>query len=102
MPLMLVHQVRFYLRSDLSPERQAAMRAGLESLVGVPSVRHLFVGKPAPVAPRPVIDTEYGLALTVVFDDVAGHDAYQVHPLHLKFVSDNKDCWTRVAVVDAA
>lgn len=99
---MLVHQVRFYLRPDLPAERRSALRAGLETLRAIPSVRHLFIGTPAPVAARPVIDTEYGFALTVVFDDVAGHDAYQTHPAHLQFIAAHKDCWTRVAVVDAA
>ncbi|HLP03700.1 MAG TPA: Dabb family protein [Opitutaceae bacterium] len=99
---MLVHLVRFYLRPDLSAERRAALRAGLESLRTIPTVRQLFIGTPAPVPARPVVDNEYGFALTVLFDDLAGHDAYQSHPTHLKFVADHKDCWTRVAVVDAA
>ncbi|HLP09286.1 MAG TPA: Dabb family protein [Opitutaceae bacterium] len=99
---MLVHLVRFYLRPDLANERRAALRAGLESLRTIPTVRQLLVGTPAPVPSRPVIDNEYGFALTVLFDDLAGHDTYQSHPTHLKFVADHKDCWTRVAVVDAA
>lgn len=98
---MLVHQVRFYLRPDLPAERRAALRAGLETLRGIPTVRQLFIGSPAPVPARPVIDTEYAFALTVLFDDLAGHDAYQTHPLHLQFLADHKASWTRVAVVDA-
>ena len=65
---MFVHSVRFYLRSDLLAERRAALRAGLESLRAIPTVRELFVGSPAPVPARPVVDAEYGFALTVVFD----------------------------------
>lgn len=99
---MLIHLVRFYLRADLPAERRAALRSGLESLRAIPTVRHLFIGTPAPVPARPIIDAEYDFALTVVFDDVAGHDVYQTHPAHVKFVADNKDSWTRVAIVDAA
>ncbi len=99
---MFVHSVRFYLRPDLPSERRAAMRAGLETLRTIPTVRQLFVGSHAPVPARPVVDAEYGFALTVVFDDLAGHNTYQTHPTHLKFVADNKDCWTRIAVFDAA
>ena len=98
---MLVHLVRFYLRPDLPAERRTALRAGLETLRTIPSVRQLFVGSPAPVPPRPIIDAAYGFALTVIFDDLAGHAAYQTHPTHLKFVADHKDCWTTIAVVDA-
>ena len=57
---------------------------------------------PAPVPARPILDSEYAFALTVLFDDLAGHGAYQTHPTHLKFVADHKDCWTRIAVFDAA
>ncbi len=99
---MLVHLVRFYLRPDLPAARRDALRAGLEALRAIPTVRQLFIGTPAPVPSRPVIDAEFGFALTVVFDDLAGHDTYQTHPVHLKFVADNKDSWTRVAIVDAA
>lgn len=98
---MFVHSVRFYLPADLSPERRAALRAGLETLRAVPTVRQLFIGTPAAVAARPVIDTGYGFALTVLFDDLAGHDAYQTHPVHLQFIAENKTNWTHVAVFDA-
>jgi hypothetical protein len=37
----------------------------------------------------------------VVFDDVAAHNRYQVHPVHVQFGAAHKDCWTRVAVIDA-
>ena len=99
---MLVHSVRFYLPADLSSERRASLLAGLESLRAVPSVRQLFIGTPAPVPARPVLDAGYGFALTVIFDDLAGHNAYQTHPVHLQFVADNKCNWTSVAIFDAA
>ncbi len=99
---MLVHSVRFYLPPELSAADRAALHAGLEALRGIPTVRQLFVGAPAPVPARPVLDAEYAFALTVLFDDLAGHDAYQTHPLHLQFLADNKTKWTKVAVFDAA
>ncbi|MFM8334667.1 MAG: Dabb family protein [Opitutaceae bacterium] len=33
--------------------------------------------------------------------DVAGHDAYQVDPLHLAFVERFKTFWNRVQIYDA-
>jgi hypothetical protein len=35
-----------------------------------------------------------------VLDDVAGHDEYQVHPLHLEFIARNKAHWKRVQIYD--
>lgn len=98
---MLVHAVRFWLLPDLSAERRAAFRAGLESLRAIPTVRQLHIGTPAPVPPRPVVETDYSYALTVLFDDVAGHDIYQAHPVHQAFVANHKADWTKVAVFDA-
>ncbi|MDX2186613.1 MAG: Dabb family protein [Opitutaceae bacterium] len=99
---MLVHSVYFWLRNDLSAEDKKTFVAGLESLRGVKTVKQLFIGTPAPLAPRPVVDSTYSYALTIVFDDEAGHDSYQVDPIHQAFVADNKTKWTRVQIYDAA
>jgi hypothetical protein len=100
---MLVHTVVFWLRKDLTPaEREAFRTEGLESLRGVPSVSALYVGTPAAIPPRPVVDASYDFAITVLFEDVAAHDAYQPHPVHQAFVSRFKSCWTRVQIYDAA
>ena len=40
-------------------------------------------------------------ACTVVFKDVAAHDAYQQHERHLAFVAENKNNWKQVRVFDS-
>ena len=77
-------------------------RRAVESLAGITAVEKVYVGTPAATQKRPVIDDSYSLALTVVCKDVAAHDAYQVDPLHLKFVENCKSCWARVQIYDAA
>jgi len=100
---MLVHTVIFWLRSDLdAAQRQAFRTEGLDSLRAIPAVAGLYVGGPAPIPPRPVVDATYTFALTILFADVAAHDAYQVHPLHRAFVDKFKTCWERVQIYDAA
>ncbi len=99
---MLVHTVVFWLRPELSPaEREAFLREGLESLRPIASVKALHIGRPAPVAPRPVLDSSYDFALTAIFESVAAHDAYQVDPLHTAFVARFKPSWARVQIYDA-
>jgi Stress responsive A/B Barrel Domain len=100
---MLVHTVVFWLRPELtSTERETFAREGLDSLRGIPTVRALHLGRPAAIPPRPVVDASYDFSITVLFDDVPGHDIYQVHPVHLAFLARFKTSWTRVQIYDAA
>jgi len=96
---MMVHNVYFWLKTDLSPAQIEEFEAGLESLLSIPSMRHGFWGRPSSTS-RPIIDRSYSYGLTEVFDDLAGHDAYQEHPVHLDFVEKNKDKWTTVKIYD--
>ena len=36
-----------------------------------------------------------------MFDDVEGQNAYQVHPIHQKFVEDCSHLWRKVTVFDS-
>lgn len=98
---MLVHTVYFWLKPELTAEQRAAFRRGVESLAGIKAAEKVYVGGPAATTKRPVVDDSYSVALTVVCKDVAGHDAYQVDPVHLKFVEEFKGYWARVVIYDA-
>lgn len=99
---MLVHTVYFWLKPDLTDTQRAEFRRGVESLAGIKAVEKIYIGTPAATQKRPIIDDSYSVALTVVCKNVAGHDAYQVDPLHLAFVENFKTYWTRVQIYDAA
>jgi hypothetical protein len=99
---MLIHTVYFWLKPDLTPAQHAEFRRGVDSLGGIKAVEKLYVGTPAATGARPIIDSSYSVALTVVCKDVAAHDAYQVDPIHLAFVASFKTYWTRVQIYDAA
>jgi hypothetical protein len=99
---MLVHTVLFWLRPELTPAQREAFRAeGLEGLRPIASVAALHIGTPAPIPPRPVVDASYSFGLTVLFADVAAHDAYQVDPLHKAFIERFRSHWERVQIYDA-
>ncbi|GAB1343646.1 hypothetical protein MASR1M101_27730 [Gemmatimonas sp.] len=96
---MLVHAVYFWLRPDLSEQEQAQFAANLQTLATIPS-KGCYIGKPSSTD-RPVIDRSYTWALVLLFDDLAEHDAYQVHPTHQAFVAENKSLWSRVQIYDS-
>ena len=97
---MLVHTVFFWLRPDLTAEDSERFAAAVGSLVDIPFVRHGWVGRPAATLDRGPVDGSYAVGLVVAFDDLDGHDAYQVHPDQLRFVADCAPLWTRVQVYD--
>ena len=97
---MFVHTVYFWISEGATPAAREQLVGDCRDLLGrVPAVRQLFVGRPANT-PREVVDNSYGVGLTVVLDDAAAHDAYQVHELHLQFVARNKATWSRVQIYD--
>lgn len=98
---MLIHSVFFWLKPETSPTQREAMRQGLEALRGIKAVTALYIGTPAAMPERPVRDNSYSFALTVVFKDIANHDAYQIDPLHKAFDQNFRPLWSRVQVYDA-
>ena len=99
---MLIHTVIFYLRGDLTEaEKQEFRNEGLESLRPIKSVGQLFIGVPAAIPPRPVVDLSFTYAITAVFANVDAHNAYQVDPVHKAFVERFKSYWTKVQIYDA-
>ncbi len=98
---MLVHSVYFWLKSELTPDDRKAFRGGLESLRTIETVREMFIGTPAATPERPVVDSSYDFALTVVLEDISGHDIYQEHEVHLAFVKNFSSFWSRVQIYDA-
>jgi hypothetical protein len=97
---MLVHHVLFWLKSDTSDDQKKAFRAGLDSLTGIESVRSINIGTPAPIS-RPVVDETYTFSLAITFDDLDGHDVYQVHTLHKAFLDTFRELFEKVIIYDA-
>ncbi|MGJ3242346.1 MAG: Dabb family protein [Opitutales bacterium] len=99
---MLIHTVFFWLKADTSEADRESFREALKALAAIPTVRQLYVGTPAAVPDRPVVDKSYDFGLTVLFDDVAGQTAYQEHPLHDAFVAGHaRPLAEKVLVYDA-
>lgn len=97
---MFVHSVYFWLNDDLSDDQRERFRRDLEMLIGIETIECGFVGTPADTNGT-VIDRSWDLALTVVFQDKAGHDEYAEHPDHEAFVDRYNSWWKKILVYDA-
>lgn len=96
---MLVHTVFFWLDPQLKPEQVAEFEERLNRLPTISAVKSGFTGRPSSTN-RPIIDRTYSYGLTLVFEDLAKHDEYQVDPLHQEFVEKCSSMWLKVTIYD--
>lgn len=97
----LVHHVFFWLRNPQSVSDREQLIAGLRTLEGIETVRGIHIGVPASTELREVVDNSFSVSEILWFEDVAGQDAYQVHPVHQAFVAACSHLWSKVVVYDA-
>jgi len=97
---MFVHTVYFWMNAGVTDAQRRQLVDDCNAYLSkIPTVRHLWAGRPA-MTPRDVVDNSYDVGLCVVLDDAAGHDVYQEHPLHKEFIARNKPHWKRVQIYD--
>ena len=97
----LAHMVYFTLK-DRSQDAIAKLVSDCKTyLSGHPGTKFFAAGTLVPDLTRPVNQIDFDVALHVVFDSRAAHDAYQTHPRHVQFIDANKPNWDRVRVFDS-
>jgi hypothetical protein len=94
----IAHQVYFWLKN---PEDRQKLIDGVNTLKKIKTVRQIHVGIVAGTEKRDVIDTSWGVSLLLFFDDIAGEASYQTDPIHLDFVKNYSNLWTKVVIYDA-
>ena len=97
----LVHHVYFWLKEPKNEAHKKQLIKALNDLLKVETIKMSHIGYPAGTESRDVVDHSYSVSYMVLFDDRAGQDAYQVHPIHTKFVEDNQHLWNKVVVYDS-
>lgn len=97
---MINHHVLFWLKPNTTEEQKAAFKKGLESLENIETVKIFHIGTPAAIE-RAVVDTTYTFSLAIFFEDLTGHDVYQVHELHQSFLNNFRDLFEKVVIYDA-
>ena len=97
---MLSHHVLFWVKESTTDTRKKAFKASLETLAGVETVKSIHIGVPSSIS-RAVVDTTYTFSLVLMFDDLAGHDVYQVHALHKAFLEEFRETFEKVVIYDS-
>ena len=95
-----IHTVFFWMKKEVTEEQKADfVKNGLGKLAKAPTIYKVYYGPPA-MSDRDVVDDGFDMAWVVHFRNAEDQAAYQVEPIHLKFVEDYQDLWERVQVYD--
>ncbi len=97
----IAHAVFFTLADSSASAQQSLVDDCEKYLATQPGVVHFSAGPRGEAFTREVNDKDFHVALIVIFDSRASHDAYQVHADHLEFVNRNRSNWATVRVFDA-
>jgi hypothetical protein len=97
----LIHHVFFWLKEPNNEAHKKQLVKALNDLLKVETIKLSHIGFPAGTESRDVVDHSYSVSYMVMFDDQSGQDAYQIHPLHVKFVEENSHLWEKVVVYDS-
>lgn len=97
----LIHHVFFWLKEPKNEAHKKQLVKALNDLLKVETIKLSHIGFPAGTESRDVVDHSYSVSYMTMFDDQAGQDVYQVHPLHVKFVEENSHLWEKVVVYDS-
>lgn len=98
---LFVHHVFFWLKEPNNQEHRAQLEAALKQLVTIDLIVASHIGVAAPTVERGVVDNTYSFSLLTIFADQAAQEAYQPHPDHQRFVTENSHLWERVVVYDS-
>lgn len=97
----LTHSVFFELKTDDPESIQAMVDACYEYLAPHDGIVYFSAGPRHTDYQREVNDLAFDVALTIVFEDTAAQDAYQVTEPHLQFIEEYSANWASVRVFDS-
>ena len=99
---MLQHDVYFSLTDGSSEACERLVQSCHRYLRDHPGVVYFSAGVLEEGLDREVNDQDFHVALHVLFEDRAAHDAYQTAPDHLAFIAENEAAWASVRVFDSS
>jgi hypothetical protein len=98
---MLAHNVYFSLKDNSPEAKKKLVDACKKYLAKHPGTVLFAAGTLCEELDRPVNDRDFDVALHVIFRTKADQDRYQEAPLHLQFIAENRDNWSKVRVFDS-
>ncbi|MBF0279715.1 MAG: Dabb family protein [SAR324 cluster bacterium] len=98
---MQTHTVFFWLKSGVSEKEISTFQTELKKLIQVEPVNKAYLGQAARTEIRPVVDHSFHYSITLLFNNIEDHNAYQDHPSHHEFIEKCSPIWEKVIVYDS-
>jgi hypothetical protein len=100
--MTFIHHVLFWAKNPASTTETDQLFRALNSLGTLPMIVSAHVGKPIVTDfDKPVTEASYTFSVVLVFDSAEKEKEYLHHPLHMKFIDENKHLWGKVQVIDS-
>ena len=97
-----IHHVRFWAKNPSSTSETDQLFRAIKSLGTLPMVISFHVGKPIITDwDRDVTDGSYTFSMVLVVENIEKLEEYFYHPLHQKFMEENKHLWLEAKVIDS-
>jgi hypothetical protein len=97
---IFIHHVFFWLKEPANSEHLHLLINGLKKLSAASTISSFHIGKPASTS-REVIDSSYAVSWLLFFKTKEDQDLYQTDPIHLKFIEECSQVWSKVTVYDS-
>lgn len=101
-PMTFIHHVLFWAKNPGNEAEKNQLFKALKALGTLPMIQFAHVGKAIVTDfDRPVTEASYTFSVVLVFENAEKEKEYLYHPLHKKFIDDNKHLWGKVQVFDS-
>lgn len=98
---LLTHSVFFDLKENDAASVQTLVDGAYKYLEPHDGIVHFSAGPRHTDYNRDVNDLDFDVALTIVFENTAAQEAYQVTQPHQQFIIEHEDNWKKVRVFDS-
>jgi hypothetical protein len=100
--MTFVHHVLFWAKNPGNEAEKTQLLTALKQLGTLPMIQTAHVGRPIVTEfDKGATDGSYTFSVVLVFENATKESEYLYHPLHKKFIDDNKHLWGKVQVIDS-
>lgn len=100
--MKFIHHVLFWAKNPGNAAEVAQLKNAIINLGKLPMIQNVHVGSPVVTDfDKSVTDGSYSISVVMIFESAEKENEYLHHPMHIKFIDENKHLWGKVVVMDS-